>query len=173
MIAQRVRHHGRGDDQQEKEIEGFGIKDAGGVNVVHRVGGEIEQRPAATHARASQNAPALPPLKEDACAQKRCAQDHAASHAPAWPEIGHLPRHQQRHANHNADHAQLAEPVGPKDFFKIQNALCGFLGRRFWGTQDANARWRNRQARAAWRSSAGRWAVAPRARQVQQASMVP
>ena len=96
--------------------------------MIHRIGGEIKQRPTATHGRASQDSPPLPPLKENARAQKRATDDEAHEHFSGGPQLAHLISQKQRDTNHQDDHSELVEPVGAQNFFHVQHALGSLAG---------------------------------------------
>ena len=69
LIPESMRHHGRRHDQQQNQVKSLGIDDARRLHMVHRVGGEIEQRPPAADPGAGQDAVGFALLKQEAGAQ--------------------------------------------------------------------------------------------------------
>ena len=148
-IAEGVNHHGGRHHQQQDQVNGLGGDDAGRLHVVHGVGGEVEQGPAAADPGASQNAVGLAFLEPEARAEQRRAYHVTHHHFPRRPQRLQLVGEKKRYAHHQNNNAQLVQPVGAQHFFHAEGAARG-IGRR------GRARKQRRRGRLECREGRGR-----------------
>jgi len=69
VVAQGVKDHCDGDEEEEDEVDRFGVYDAGVGNEMHGVGDEEGERPAAADEGAGEDAVAVAALEVDPCAE--------------------------------------------------------------------------------------------------------
>jgi len=77
IVAQGVDDHDGSDEEEEDEVNRFGVYDAGVENEMHRVGDEEGERPAAADQGSGEDAIAVAALEVDAGAQNYEADEIA------------------------------------------------------------------------------------------------
>ena len=79
VVPKGVNNHGGGDEEEQDEVNRFGVDDPGVLNEMHRVGDEEGERPAAADEGAGEDTVAIAALEVNAGAKNNEAHEVAES----------------------------------------------------------------------------------------------
>ena len=123
-VAERMSHHAGGDKQHEDEIGGQRLEHARGRDVVHGVGGEEGQRPAASDSATSKNAVGGLAFEPHASCQECKAYCKAAEDLAARSPGLELNGKKESNSNHQTCDTQLVEPIGAELLLQGKNGFA-------------------------------------------------
>ncbi len=143
--------HDGGDEEEEDEVNRFGVDDAGVRDEMHGVGNEEGEGPAAAYEGAGEDAVAVAAFEVDAGAENYEADEITEANFFRIGERGEFVGEEERDADDKSDDAELVEPVFAEGFLELRGGFARgeVRGLRRWGE------WRRNGARGRWRMRSG------------------
>ena len=150
IVAQRVRDHSRGRQEQQYQVDPLCFDDSRGGHVVHGVGDKEQKRPTAANTGARENAIAVVAFEKHSRGQHAQARRVPYQDLAGRSQSRQLVRHPQRNPDDQEHDGQLVEPVLAQLFLDVERVLPRNPRGRRRG-------WRRRPPHACWFGRGGGW----------------